>query len=131
MTKLSIALAAAGLALVLWSFVPGATLGNGQLQPGIVMPAATDAAAGKALFAAKGCATCHVNQRADLPAQRCCPGAGPDLTSYRNDPAYLRRWLADPAAVKPSAEMPNLNLSPAEIEALIAFLNDRSSARSR
>ena len=122
--KLSIALAAAGLALVLWSFVPASALGNAESQPGVGMPMAASAAAGKALFAAKGCATCHVNQRAGIAPGGCCQGVGPDLSNYRNDPAFLRRWLADPAAVRPATQMPNLNLSPTEIEALVAFLNE-------
>ena len=51
-------------------------------------------------------------------------GVRPELTNYTNDPAFLRRWLADPPAARPGTNMPNLNLSPAEIEDLIAFLNE-------
>ncbi len=49
----------------------------------------------------------------------------PNLTSYANDPDFLRRWLRDPAAVKPRTTMPNLDLSDAELADLIAFLNAR------
>lgn len=124
MKKLSVTLAVAGLALLLWSFVPSASTGS-EMVPvttSTVQPA--NAAVGRALFAAKGCAVCHVNQRAVSSPGDCCPGVGPELTNYTNQSDYLRRWLADPAAVKPATQMPNLNLSSGEIEDLIAFLNE-------
>ena len=37
-------------------------------------------------------------------------------------PMGIRTWLADPASVKPRTQMPNLELSILEIEALAAFL---------
>lgn len=37
-------------------------------------------------------------------------------------PAYLRRWLWNPPAVKPQTIMPNLSLEPEVIEDLVAFL---------
>ena len=73
---------------------------------------------GKALFTAKGCFSCHIHR--DVNTQSVA--IGPDLTNYRGDPAFLRQWLADPSALRPDTKMPNLNLSDAEIEALIAFL---------
>jgi mono/diheme cytochrome c family protein len=90
---------------------------------------ATPALDGKALFLAKGCATCH--QHAAVSTSNSV-AIGPDLTNYRNSPDFLRRWLADPQAVRPqtapafgpSDVMPNLHLSPDEIEALIAFINN-------
>jgi cytochrome c oxidase subunit 2 len=76
---------------------------------------------GERLFRNKGCLSCHVNQRvADSSSD--FGSRAPDLTSYRNDPAFLRRWLADPAAVRPGTRMPNMQLNPSEIEDLIAFL---------
>lgn len=75
---------------------------------------------GRTLFANKGCATCHTNRRAEAGAAL---NVGPDLTTYRNDAAFLQRWLADPAAVRPGTNMPKLNLSSQEIADLIAFLN--------
>ncbi len=89
---------------------------------------ATPALDGKALFLAKGCATCH-QHAAVATSDRV--SIGPDLTHYTNSPAFLRRWLADPQAVRPQAAptfgpsgvMPNLHLSPDEIEALIVFIN--------
>jgi cytochrome c oxidase subunit 2 len=35
----------------------------------------------------------------------------------------LRRWLADPPAVKAGSKMPDLGLSGEQIDQLIAFLN--------
>jgi mono/diheme cytochrome c family protein len=82
---------------------------------------------GAALFVAKGCVVCHVN--GDLPGyEPISLSIGPDLTHYSNDPAFLGRWLENPAAVRPATAMPGLGLSPAEIDALIAFLNGEGPA---
>ncbi len=77
---------------------------------------------GEALFIAKGCLSCHVNQRVDSRYFVFSTEVGPNLTSYQTSPEYLRLWLSDPKAVKPHTEMPDLGLSEAEIEALTAFL---------
>lgn len=90
--------------------------------------AATPALDGEALFLAKGCATCHQHAAVSTSYRT---SIGPDLTRYTNSPDFLRRWLADPQAVRPqtapafgpSGTMPNLHLSPDEIEALIVFIN--------
>jgi cytochrome c1 len=37
-------------------------------------------------------------------------------------PEYLARWLRDPSYLRPSAHMPALELSEADIRALAAFL---------
>jgi cytochrome c2 len=82
---------------------------------------------GATLFQAKGCVMCHVDQ--DLAeSEGVSLSIGPDLTQYRNDPAFLENWLANPAAVRPATEMPDLDLSAEEIEALIAFLNADTDA---
>lgn len=86
--------------------------------------AITAAEQGKALFQNKGCITCHINDRVNGGRREFTMDGIPNLTAYRNDPAFLRRWLADPQAVKPGASMPNLRLQPDEIESLIAFLNE-------
>lgn len=78
---------------------------------------------GRALFRNKGCITCHVNNQVEGQTGVLGP-IGPNLTNYTNDPEFLRRWLADPPAVRPGTQMPNLRLSTAEIEDLIAFLNE-------
>ncbi len=84
---------------------------------------------GRAIFEQK-CAGCHTIGGGDM--------AGPDLRDVtdRRDPAWLRRWLAEPdkmlAEGDPTAvdllnqfhniAMPNQNLSPAEIDALLDYL---------
>ena len=79
---------------------------------------------GARLFAAKGCVTCHVQI-----------AVGPDLKDKRFDPEFLRRFLADPsllpAAPGQSFGMPNLNLKPAEIASLVAYLNTERHAQAR
>ena len=116
MVKLSIVLGILGAALLLFSFAPA---------PALPATNVYDVAYGKALFAAKGCAQCHYN--AAVPGSGKFSGAGPssppDLTNRPLDPAYLRRWLKDPSAVKPNTAMPTLGLSDDEIEALVTFLN--------
>lgn len=76
---------------------------------------------GQALFVAKGCPVCHRHEAIERTGD-VYTDAGPELTGLALTPDYLRLWLQDPAAVKPNTLMPNLNLSQAEIEALIAFL---------
>lgn len=77
---------------------------------------------GEALFVAKGCATCHANDR--LPARYVAfnVAIGPDLSAHPQSAEFLRAWLKDPAAIKPETKMPTLGLSDPEIEALIAFV---------
>jgi cytochrome c oxidase subunit 2 len=92
-------------------------------------PAETAAQAGQQVFQSAGCVGCHVI--------RGVPGAvgktGPDLTHVYGRPCFagctlattphnLAKWLADPPAVKAGSLMPNLNLSPADIESLVAYL---------
>ncbi len=79
---------------------------------------------GARLFVAKGCVTCHVQI-----------AVGPDLSGKRFDPEFLRRFLADPSTLPPSAGatfgMPNLSLKAAEIAALVAYLNTERQAQAR
>lgn len=84
----------------------------------------TGKASGQQLFLAKGCVVCHVNDRAIENSQEFSVGAGPDLTKYRSSPQFLRQFLADPGGTKTTTDMPNLELAPAEIDALVSFLID-------
>jgi cytochrome c oxidase subunit 2 len=77
--------------------------------------------AAQVLFRDKGCVTCHVHRGVPGPSGVVHVGA-PDLSNYRNDPAFLRRWLDDPAALRPGTRMPELPLSEAEIGLLVEFL---------
>ena len=91
---------------------------TGQTAPSV--------AAGQALFVAKGCVTCHVNNRVDSKYVEFSTEIGPNLSQFTASPEFVRTWLKDPAKVKPNTQMPNLELGSTEIEALIAFLNDKS-----
>jgi len=130
MTKLSVVLATIGLALLLLSALPvSSAIPVAQAPLPTVAPTAAPGAAlqadiayGRALFSAKGCATCH--RHAAVSSSGFGPESGiPDLTTYRWSVDYLRTWLKDPAAIKPATDMPNLGLKRDEIEALIAFLS--------
>lgn len=115
------AVVAAVVAVALW-----------WVRPAAVGPALD----GAALFAAKGCATCH-----GTAERSAATGAGPPLGNAavwagRRHPElsaadYLRQSIDDPAAfVSPAwssdpsvvSPMPALGLSPAERDAVVAFL---------
>ena len=123
--KLSLALAVVGVALLIVSAVPVQPVGSvaSAPLPTAAPPAAVpdEAAYGRALFLAKGCATCH--HHAAFAGSGFQGSDIPDLTTFRWSADYLRTWLKDPAALKPATSMPNLGLKRDEIEALIAFLS--------
>jgi mono/diheme cytochrome c family protein len=72
---------------------------------------------GEAAFKNNGCYGCHIIGKAGTPI-------GPDLTQVgRKYPAeYLVRWLRDPALQRPSAHMPALELTDADVQALATYL---------
>ncbi len=122
MLKISALLGAIGLGLLLLSALPRAAPAPQPATVASVPAAQGDVAYGKALFGAKGCVQCH-HHAALAESGKFAGSDTPDLTNYRPDPAYLRRWLKNPPEVKPGTTMPVLNLNDAEIEALIAFLS--------
>lgn len=75
-------------------------------------------AKGRRLFERQGCYGCHLVGKFGTPI-------GPDLSRVgtKYPEAYLKRWLADPEALRPHARMPMLELDPAEVEALAAWLS--------
>jgi len=93
------------------------------------------AVAGSEVFSQRACIECHAVRGltttdgfdADLRV-------GPDLTKFNtretfaggtldvSDDELLAEWLDNPSAVKPGAQMPDLDLSSRDIETLIAFL---------
>ncbi|HET9424434.1 MAG TPA: c-type cytochrome [Gemmatimonadaceae bacterium] len=86
---------------------------------------------GHQLYLAKGCATCHSHAATkDVESVR----QGPDLTEPKFAASYLARFLADPSIKKDwksEARMPNLALKPAEVTALVAFLNQEKRTAAR
>lgn len=117
MGKVSKLLALLGLALFTVSFLPWPAGSGLETNLSPALPTPDLVAQGAALFRGKGCVACHRHDAVDAVGN-----VGPDLTHYNPDPVFLRRWLLDPAAVRPDATMPDLDLQPAEIESLIAFL---------
>lgn len=119
MLRISALIALLGLALVVASALSWETWAQGEVRP-----LTGDADYGRQLFGAKGCAQCHVH--AAVPGSGefggRYPGGPPDLTNRPGDPAFQRAWLRNPQSFKATTRMPNLYLSDAEIEALVAFL---------
>ncbi len=94
----------------------------------------TIALSGRDLFMAKGCATCH-----DGPSSQASVQSGPDLGVVREvassrEPGqsasdYIRRSITSPSsflvpgfATTGMGAMPTLAVSPAEVDALVAYL---------
>lgn len=80
---------------------------------------------GRQLFLAKGCITCHVNSRASLGSEYWTVPVGTNLSNFSANPEVLFMRLKDPASVKSDTQMPNLELTKVEIEALVAFINSK------
>lgn len=80
-------------------------------------PAAPVAERGQAAFKNNGCYGCHLIGKFGTPI-------GPDLSQVgrKYAPDYLARWLRDPAMQRPSAHMPALELTEADVQALAAYL---------
>jgi cytochrome c oxidase subunit II len=99
-----------------------------QVQPAVV--ATTEQAQhGALVFDAAGCATCHVVRGAFEEATE----VGPDLTHFGsrltigaatrpNTTGDLMGWVANPQAIKPGNRMPPTYLVPADLHALVAYL---------
>ncbi|MFN8651849.1 MAG: hypothetical protein U0133_08130 [Gemmatimonadales bacterium] len=95
-------------------------------------PVLSPADRGRQLFVMKGCVRCHVNgDLSELPEENRVleRGAAPELTGRKLEAAYVRQRLTDPAslpAIGPGPlRMPNLELAPAEVDALVAMLTGR------
>ena len=72
---------------------------------------------GRRAFQDQGCYGCHTVGKTGTPT-------GPDLShigaKYKR--SYLIGWLRDPSSQKPTAHMPKLTLTNAEVEALATYL---------
>ena len=93
------------------------------------VPTDDAAKAGQQVFASGPCIGCHVIR--GIP--QAVGNTGPDLTHVASRPYIaggilpltslnLSRWLANPPEIKPGSIMPNLNLSTADIDSLVAYL---------
>ena len=91
-------------------------------------PADPDAAAGRAVFQKSACASCHAIRGTDALGQ-----VGPDLThlagrmtlaagALENTRGNLAGWIGNSQAIKPGNDMPVLTLSPADLQALVSYL---------
>jgi cytochrome c oxidase subunit 2 len=99
-----------------------------QLEPAPEPRATAAEARGLKVYRAKPCAKCHAiaGERAEQPS------IGPDLTHLAtrttlgagvigNSQADLTHWLLDPQGVKPSSHMPDMQLTNAEVDDLVAY----------
>ena len=101
------------------------------IAPGQTAASYTAAERGRRLFVAKGCLECHVH--GDVAGSGVVQ-VGPALTALRLPSDFLQKFLADPAILPPAQQsnggMPNLDLKPAEIAALVAFINGEGASAS-
>jgi cytochrome c oxidase subunit 2 len=93
-----------------------------------VSPDATEADRGARIFAQRTCVNCH-----RIAGTGATASVGPDLTHVAsrttlgagvldNTPVNLSAWLRNPQSIKPGARMPDLHLSPDDVQALTAYL---------
>lgn len=96
-----------------------------ELKPAAV---AADADIGRQRFLSLACINCHTIRGTPAAGR-----VGPDLTHLMarhtlaagaapNDPAHMRQWIANPDTLKPGSHMPNMHLSPTDLEAIVAYL---------
>ncbi|HYY33010.1 MAG TPA: cytochrome c oxidase subunit II [Gaiellaceae bacterium] len=91
-------------------------------------PSGSRAMSGRNVFLSQPCAGCHTIRGTDAAGR-----LGPDLThladrstiaalTVPNDRAHLAEWIVDPQHLKPGNKMPALNLSNAQLDDLLAYL---------
>ena len=86
-------------------------------SPAVAQDGDAHVAQGKRLFMDEGCFGCHTVVGIGTPIAVDLSRIG---AKYSGN--YLERWLEDPSLQKPSAHMPKINLGPAEVRALAAYL---------
>ncbi len=84
---------------------------------------------GRDLYVAKGCVTCHVKADDAEMTERRSVRVGPDLGGRSFDPQWLALKISDPAVNRVRFNeytvMPKLELSAADVGALVSYLNQR------
>jgi len=132
-SKRRMAVALTGLCLLvgLTSFIMESAVPQVEAQGKSVSEAMVDTSTsqvelGRQLFLAKGCITCHVNNKAAGDSEYWTIEMGAtNLSNFSASPEILFLRLKDPAAAKSDTKMPNLGLKETEINALIAFINSK------
>jgi cytochrome c oxidase subunit 2 len=92
-------------------------------------PESPEVAAGRAVFLATACVNCHTVRGTEAAGT-----FGPDLTHLMsrttigagaapNTRENLRRWIRDPAGIKPGVLMPAMNLTDDQTDAVVAYLS--------
>jgi cytochrome c oxidase subunit 2 len=95
---------------------------------GAATPTETGALRGQEVFLSSACVGCHTIRGTDARGK-----VGPDLThigsrisigagTFSNTPSNLAIWITDSQSVKPGNLMPPIPLSPADLEAVVAYL---------
>jgi cytochrome c2 len=130
-SRLALALTVAAVAIGVASFMTGSAVPEVEAQSKPSSKPVNDSAVsqaelGEQLFVAKGCITCHVNNKVDRAYEYWTIEMGAtNLTNFSASPEALHLRLKDPASLKSDTKMPNLGLKETEIEALIAFINSK------
>ena len=92
---------------------------------GALVVAMAEPERGQHLFVSKGCLTCHVEMKV-IPV---------DVRTTKYDEKFVKQLLANPQSMpkrhSAGVEMPNLELKPAEISALAAYLAGPNSTGTR
>jgi cytochrome c oxidase subunit 2 len=97
----------------------------GQQRPAVMDPAVRT---GRDLFMKTSCVSCH-----RIAGTAAAGVFGPDLTrlmtratlasgAARNTTAALRAWVRDPQTLKPGCLMPNMQLTDAEVDQIVSYL---------
>ena len=99
-----------------------------QRAPAADAPLSPEAEAGRRVFNSTACINCHSISRTPATGR-----FGPDLTHLMsrqtlasgvipNSAGALKVWIQDPAAIKPGALMPAMNLTGKDLNAVTAYL---------
>jgi cytochrome c oxidase subunit 2 len=98
---------------------------HGQQQPAVQD---ASVAAGRRVFETTACVNCHTVAGTNANGR-----FGPDLThlmsratiasgAAQNTPQNLRLWIQNPNAIKPSSLMPAMQLSAADLDAVVSYM---------
>ncbi len=116
-----------GLALtvVVGTSVPAVEAQNESSSSEAIESSAAQVEYGRDLFIAKGCITCHYNSKAASRSEYVTinVAGATNLSNFSADPIVLEMRLKDPTSVNSNSQMPQLDLTKEEIDALIAFIN--------